>query len=130
MAQVDSLQHQSNQEMEDMAARLEAEKQKLFEQNDPMLQLNLNKQKNVPLQTGLQTKHSEQELHHKDYVILDLRKVKMGPSHKLVKATNQLTNNKVEFSQSDQPWQTKYKALQEKFSKLEDKEQSWKMSVE
>lgn len=57
-----------------------------------MLQINLNKQKNVLLQIDLQMKQLEQELHHKDYVILDLRKMKMGLSHKLMEATNQLTN--------------------------------------
>lgn len=57
-----------------------------------MLQINLNKQKNVLLQIDLQTTQLGQELHHKDHVNLDLRKVKMGLSYRLTEATNQLTN--------------------------------------
>ncbi|XP_036977006.1 DNA ligase 1-like [Acanthopagrus latus] len=133
VAQVENLKHQSNQEKDDMAARLEAEKQKLAEQNNQMLQLDLDKQKSVLLQIDLQMKQLkelEQELQQKDDVICHLRKEKVGLSNKLTEATDQLTNYKAEFLQSNHAWQTKYEALQEKFSQLEVKEQSWKTSVE
>ncbi|XP_030295937.1 trichohyalin-like [Sparus aurata] len=133
VAQVESLKHRSHQEKDEMAARLEAEKQKLSEQNNQMLQLDLDKQKSVLLQIDLQMKQLqelEQELQQKDDVILHLRKEKMGLSNKLTEATDQLTNSKAEFLQSDQAWQTRYEALQEKYSELEVKEQSWKTSVE
>ena len=117
-----------------MAARLEAEKQKLSEQNNQTLHLDLDKQERVLLQIGLQMKQLEeleQELLQKDDVIPHLRKEKMSLSNKLTQATDQQTNNKTEFLQSNQAWQTKYEAGEVgRFSELEVKEQSWKTSVE
>ncbi|TKS85203.1 hypothetical protein D9C73_020140 [Collichthys lucidus] len=109
--EIDQIQLLRKQEKDLMAAKLDSEKQKV--------------QESAVLQNDLQQKLKmmEQQLLQKDKEILDLQRNNHDLSHKLTEVS-------VEF-QSDSAWQTKYNALQEKFTEeMAAKQQSCEATAE
>ncbi|XP_044072616.1 golgin subfamily A member 6-like protein 22 isoform X3 [Siniperca chuatsi] len=110
---------QSEQRYKAIAARLEAEKQKLSEQTDQTFKATLESQSSVM-----------QQLYQSNKEMLDLRKEKEGLSERLTEASNQLLSQESKFLQSDKAWQSKHDDLQEKFRKeLSEREQSWEVRL-
>ncbi|XP_010749258.3 stress response protein NST1 [Larimichthys crocea] len=109
--EIDQIQLLRKQENDLMTAKLESEKQKV--------------QESAVLQNDLQQKLKmmEQQLLQKDKEILDLQSNNHDLSHKLTEVS-------AEF-QSDSAWQTKYNALQEKFTEeMAAKQQSCEATKE
>ncbi|TKS65855.1 hypothetical protein D9C73_028103 [Collichthys lucidus] len=109
--EIDQIQLLKKQENDLMTAKLESEKQKV--------------QESAVLQNDLQQKLKmmEQQLLQKDKEILDLQRNNHDLSHKLTEVS-------AEF-QSDSAWQTKYNALQEKFTEeMAAKQQSCEATAE
>lgn len=112
--QLDRTQHLSKQEKDEMAARLESEKEKL--QESAFL-----------LQNDLQQKldQMEQQLHQRDNEVLVLQKDNDDLSHrlteatadaqKLIETTNELRSCRIELIQCHKCWREDRKALEEKF---------------
>ncbi|XP_027139156.1 GRIP domain-containing protein RUD3-like [Larimichthys crocea] len=109
--ELEKIQLLRKQENEEMTARLESEKNKV--------------QESAVLQNDLQQKLKmmEQQLLQKDKQIMDLQRNNHDLSHKLTEAS-------AEF-QSNNAWQTKYNALQEKFTEeMVTKQQSCEATTE
>lgn len=104
----------------------------MSDQNNEIFTLRLENQHTAVLQNELQNKVNqlEQQLGERDKVILDLRKTNDHLSSRLLETTKNLRSHGPEFLESDKAWQTKHKALQEKFrEELADKEQNWETRV-
>ena len=109
--QLDAIREVNHQEKERMAASLEIERQKMSEQEDEIIQL--------------QIKVSELE-HRRVEELLNLRKENVHLSHSLQEATEDLQTNKAEILQSKEDWREKYNALQEDVRvKMANKEKIW-----
>uniref|UniRef100_UPI0037E8A392 golgin subfamily A member 6-like protein 6 n=1 Tax=Semicossyphus pulcher TaxID=241346 RepID=UPI0037E8A392 len=118
--QMEAAQRFSQEQMEKMAARLEAEKQKVSELTDQMFKASVESQRTASLQKESQVKvdHLKQQLQQRDTVILDLRKEKEAVSQKLVETSAQLRRKEKEVLQSGNLWEDKYKALRELAEKV------------
>uniref|UniRef100_UPI0037E99F97 golgin subfamily A member 6-like protein 26 n=1 Tax=Semicossyphus pulcher TaxID=241346 RepID=UPI0037E99F97 len=134
--QMEAAQRFSQEQMEKMAARLEAEKLKVSELRDQMFKASLESQMTASLQKESQVKvdHLKQQLQQRDTVILDLRKDKEAVSQKLVETSAQLRRKEKEVLQAGSLWEQKYQALrelvEEKQSRIEEVESKNKSLVE
>lgn len=131
----DDLQEKLREELaekEKMAASLEAERQKVAEQNDENIQLKVDNQKNVLLQNELQIKVNQydQQLCEKEEELLNLREDNDRLSCSLQETIENLQTHETKFLLSEGNWQLKYNDLQEKLrDELTMREEIWDTRV-
>lgn len=124
---MDAGRHLCEQECEDMAARCEADKQQVSDQNLQALMATFESQK-LAIDFKKKLKQVEKQINERDGLIFDLMKERDDISQRLAELSDQLRSKMSELmAEKQQRWQTEVKEMEVEKRRQGDKEEKAEM---